>query len=103
MVFAGTKFVAKTLNQVRVHGPLDEKRLYRFARAVNPVDVHGLIPVILRVNCLPIADDAVFRDEPMRFIIGAENEAAAADLRKEVERLRASGELTQIVARMRLE
>jgi len=58
---------------------------------------------IMRVNRLTIADDAVFRDEPMRFIIGAENEAAAADLRKQVERLRASGELAQIVARMRLE
>ncbi len=58
---------------------------------------------IMRVNRLTIADDAVFRDEPMRFIIGAENEAAAADLRKEVERLRASGELAKIVARMRLE
>ena len=43
--FAGTEFVANTLNQVRVHGPLGEKRLYRLARAVNPIDVHGLIPV----------------------------------------------------------
>ncbi len=58
---------------------------------------------IMRVNRLTIADDAVFRDEPMRFIIGAENEAAAADLRVEVERLRANGELAKIVARMRLE
>jgi len=58
---------------------------------------------IMRVNRLAIADDAVFRDEPMRFIIGAEDEAAAVELRKEVERLRASGELAQIVKRMRLE
>jgi uncharacterized FlgJ-related protein len=58
---------------------------------------------MMRVNRLTIADDAVFRDEPMRFIIGAESESAAADLRKQVERLRASGELAQIVARMRLE
>jgi Bax protein len=57
---------------------------------------------IMRVNNLTIADDAVFRDEPMRFIVGAEDEAAAADLRKEVERLRSSGELQQIVSRMRL-
>ena len=55
------------------------------------------------MNRLTIADDAVFRDEPMRFIIGAANEAAAVDLRKEVERLHASGELAKIVARMRLE
>jgi len=58
---------------------------------------------IMRVNRLTIADDAVFRDEPMRFIVGAEDEPAAVELRKEVERLRASGELAQIVERMRLE
>ena len=58
---------------------------------------------IMRVNHLSIADDAVFRDEPMRFVVGAESEAAASELRKEVERLRANGELAQIVARMRLE
>jgi len=58
---------------------------------------------IMRVNRLAIADDAVFRDEPMRFVVGAEDEAAAVELRKEVERLRASGELAQIVKRMRLE
>ncbi len=32
MVFAATEFVANTLNQIRVHGPLGEKRLYRPAR-----------------------------------------------------------------------
>ena len=50
VVFAGTEFVANTLNQVRVHGPLGEKRLYRLARAVNLIDVHGLIPFILRLE-----------------------------------------------------
>ena len=58
---------------------------------------------IMRVNGLAIADDAVFRDEPMRFIVGAEDEAAAVELRKEVARLRASGELAQIIERMRLQ
>ncbi|MFW2403781.1 MAG: glucosaminidase domain-containing protein [Gammaproteobacteria bacterium] len=58
---------------------------------------------IIRVNKLGIADDAVFRDEPMRFIVGAEDEAAAETLRAEIESLRASGELAKIVARMRLE
>ena len=58
---------------------------------------------IMRVNRLTIADDAVFRDEPMRFLVGAEDDATAAELRKEIERLRASGKLTQIVQRMRLE
>ncbi len=58
---------------------------------------------MIRVNGLDIADGATFRDEPMRFVIGAENEAAAAELREEVERMRETGELAQIIARMRLE
>jgi hypothetical protein len=39
----------------------------------------------------------------MRFLTGAEDAAAAAELRLEIERMRASGELDEIVARMRLE
>jgi len=58
---------------------------------------------IIRVNRLDIADDAVFRDEPMRFSIGAADATAAEELRSRIEELRASGELAQIVARMRLE
>jgi uncharacterized FlgJ-related protein len=58
---------------------------------------------IIRVNGLDIADEAVFRDEPMRFIVGAEDAEAAVKLRQEIERLRESGELGQIIARMRLE
>ncbi len=58
---------------------------------------------IIRVNGLDIADGAIFRDEPMRFVIGAENAAAAAELRDEIEELRASGDLDLIIARMRLE
>ena len=58
---------------------------------------------IMRVNRLDIADNAVFRDEPTRFVVGAEDEPAAVRLRTELERLRASGELVQIVERMRLE
>ncbi|MGI9341730.1 MAG: glucosaminidase domain-containing protein, partial [Gammaproteobacteria bacterium] len=58
---------------------------------------------IIRVNKLDIADDAVFRDEPMRFVIGAGDPEAAAALRAEIAELRESGELTRIVARMRLE
>ena len=57
---------------------------------------------IIRVNHLDIADNAVFRDEQIRFIIGAEDEEAATKLRSEVERLRANGELERIVKRMRL-
>lgn len=58
---------------------------------------------MIRVNGLDIADGAIFRDEPMRFIVGAENAAAAAKLRDEIEGLRASGDLDLIIARMRLE
>ena len=58
---------------------------------------------IIRVNNLDIADDAVFRDEPIRFLVGAEDEDKAARLRQEIENLRTSGELADIVARMRLE
>jgi uncharacterized FlgJ-related protein len=58
---------------------------------------------IIRVNELDIADDAVFRDEPMRFVVGADSPDAADALRAEIEALRESGELADIVARMRLE
>jgi Bax protein len=58
---------------------------------------------IIRVNGLDIADDAVFRDEPLRFSIGAEDDAAADALRRDIEAMRASGELADIIARMRLE
>jgi uncharacterized FlgJ-related protein len=58
---------------------------------------------IIRVNKLDLADDAVFRDEPMRFLISAPGEEAAAKLRAEIEGLRRSGELAEIIARMRLE
>jgi Bax protein len=58
---------------------------------------------IMRVNKLTIADDAVFRDEPIRFLVGAESPESAAKLREEIEQLRATGELSTIVARMKLE
>ena len=58
---------------------------------------------IIRVNGLGIADDATFRDEPMRFAVGAESAEKAAELRTEIERMRASGEIAQIIQRMRLE
>jgi len=58
---------------------------------------------IIRVNGLDIADNAVFRDEPIRFIVGAEDPAAVMGLEQEIDQLRESGELARIVARMRLE
>jgi Bax protein len=58
---------------------------------------------IMRVNGLTIADDAIFRDEPIRFLMGAENDAAASTLREDIEIIRATGELDDIISRMRLE
>jgi len=62
-----------------------------------------ILKEMIRVNGLDIADGATFRDEPMRFVVGAENAAAAVELREEIEGLRASGDLDLIIARMRLE
>jgi len=58
---------------------------------------------IIRYNNLDIADDAVFRDETMRFLMGAADQAAAEKLRKDIEAMRKSGELEEIIERMRLE
>ncbi len=58
---------------------------------------------IIRANNLDIADTAVFRDEPMSFIMGAADQTAAKKLRKDIEAMRKSGELTMIIERMRLE
>lgn len=58
---------------------------------------------MIRVNKLDIADNAVFRDESVRFAIGAEDPVAADQLRRDIDEMRESGELAQIVMRMRLE
>ena len=58
---------------------------------------------IIRVNGLEVADQAVLRDEPLRFLVGAEDADDAVRLREEVEVLRASGELAQIIERMQLD
>jgi Bax protein len=58
---------------------------------------------IIRVNKLDVADDAVFRDEPMSFMVPAESAEDAVKLRQEIEVLRDTGELATIIARMQLE
>lgn len=58
---------------------------------------------IMRVNNLTIADDAVFRDEPMRFILGAKSSDKVAELESEIEKMRESGALAEVIARMRLD
>ncbi len=58
---------------------------------------------IIRVNGLNVADGAVFRNEPIRFVLGAADQAAAAKLREDIEAMRKSGKLDKIIERMRLE
>jgi uncharacterized FlgJ-related protein len=58
---------------------------------------------IIRGNDLELTDGARFRDEPIRFVVGADGDDAAIELRKEIDELRANGELDTIVERMRLE
>jgi uncharacterized FlgJ-related protein len=58
---------------------------------------------MIRVNGLDIADDAVFRDEPMRFILTEGSPEDAAAMEQRIAEARGSGELQEIYARMRLE
>ncbi len=58
---------------------------------------------IIRVNRLDVADNARFRDEEMRFVVGAEDEADAEQIRIQLDEMRRSGELAEIVLRMRLD
>lgn len=58
---------------------------------------------IIRTNDLDMADDAEFRDEPVSFIWGAADEAAAEELRRDIAAMRKSGELSEIIERMRLD
>jgi Bax protein len=58
---------------------------------------------VIETNKLDIADDAKFRDEPMRLLVSVESPEAAAKMRAEIDAMRASGELAEIIARMRLE
>ncbi len=57
---------------------------------------------IIRVNKLQAADRAVLRDEPLRFYVGAESPEDAERIRAEIADMRASGELAEVVERMRL-
>jgi uncharacterized FlgJ-related protein len=58
---------------------------------------------IIRVNRLDAADDAVLRDEPLRFYVGAETPEEAEEIRAEIAQLRESGELAGIIERMGLD
>ena len=58
---------------------------------------------IIHVNKLDVADTAVFRDEPMRFLVTAQGPEAAGKVRVDIDRIREAGDLPKIVDRMRLE
>lgn len=58
---------------------------------------------IIRVNNLDIADHAVFRDEPVRFLVSGETAEKAAQLEATIRQMRESGELHDIIEQMRLE
>lgn len=58
---------------------------------------------MIQHNKLEIADDAVFRDEPLRFLVSEDSWEDVDQTKAEIERMRASGELAEIIDRMRLE
>ena len=64
------------------------------------VDTHKSI---IRKNELGIADDAHLRDEPTVLIVGAEDEEDKTKVESEIEELRASGRLAEIIQSMRLD
>jgi len=58
---------------------------------------------MIRVNKLNIADNAVFRDETLRFIISEPDPEAAAQLKLDIESMADKGTIEEIVDRMRLD
>jgi len=58
---------------------------------------------IIRVNKLNVVDHAVFRDEPVRFLISGETEEKARQVEATIMQMRESGELQAIIEQMRLE
>ena len=58
---------------------------------------------IIRVNKLDIADAAVFRNEAMKFVVGAGSQEEAAEVRQRLDKLRMDGELSRIISDMSLE
>ena len=92
--------------EIRAEGkPLDSMRLadglLRYSeRGQEYVDS---LKGIMRVNKLDIADNAVFRDEPMRFLLSEQSPEEVDKTKRELARAKENGELTEIIQRMRLE
>ena len=61
------------------------------------------LKAMIRVNHLEMADNAIFREEPISFIVGARDDAEAEKMRSEIVTLKESGELAQIIDSMKLE
>ena len=55
---------------------------------------------IMRANDLDIADKAVLRDDPVIAIVDVESEDEVASMEAEIDKLRAAGELAEILAEM---
>lgn len=55
------------------------------------------------MNTLDVVDRAVFKDEPMRFMVGPSYLVAAKQLGTDIQAMRDSGELDDIIGRIRLE
>jgi uncharacterized FlgJ-related protein len=58
---------------------------------------------MIRANGLDVTDHAVFRDEPLRFLVSEDSWEDVEKTKAEIDRMRASGELAEIYERMRLE
>lgn len=58
---------------------------------------------IMRVNHLDIADNAVFRDEPLRFLVSEASWEDVETMKMRIKDAEESGELAEIIERMRLE
>jgi len=66
-------------------------------------DYVDALKAMIQHNGLDRADTAVFRDEPMRFVVSEASLADEGRTRADIARMRESGELADIVRRMRLE
>jgi Bax protein len=93
---AGARAAGKPLSSIS----LAEGLLNYSERGQEYVDT---LRSMIRVNKLDIADGAVFRDEPLSFLVGADSEQAAVVVRGEILELRSTGQLGQVIQRMRLE
>ena len=85
-------------------GPVQpEARQCRRAHEIAQQEYVDSLKGIIRVNKLDAADDAVLRDEPLRFYVGAESPEDADRVREEIAELQKSGEWAELVKRMRLD